>query len=581
MNSDKKTKSKVVFILFGVAFILCMILTFLKPFEISLLNNDIAKVIDRNLSINARFLFFLFGSFFLIISIYSNKQPEQLLSFDLYLHIKHKYAKHKIYFHAFAGSFITLIIIYGAKLAFFTYTADDYSIVDLSFSRNFFASYSGRWFLADFTALFFDKWSLINPYFNTLLSLCFLNLASLIASIIWGIKDKLLLILLSLLFVASPFMASNLNFNLNTSAHLSFLMASISAYFFIKGYRFFLIAVVLQILVIGIYQTTLQLTVISVLVWYILNIRSSSKKDFISLSKQLFLILASVFVSYLAASYINHLILSANHLSPGGRLADSANLSLLQIIHNALEIWKFTPYYGIHHINAQYWSLAFLAILIGSVAFITQITRQGQLTTWKISAAVLVLITSLYTLKLPLLFEMDLSLRAMLQVVWFLSAFLIMAYQSNYKILKSFSLLIMIALILYSSSLISYQYKKAAERTHFDSIRTNEIVTKIRTHQNYCFSTSDTVNFLIIGTNRFENDKEKKTEMFAYEWSKYKGFRLFTDFKFKNVEKSKAATLMLKLQDENVANYPAENSIFVIDSTAILILDKHMLTSKN
>lgn len=579
MQMNRKQK-----ILFGSICIITLILLIIPFISFASVFSDTNKDVvalayrfDNAFNTNSRFLFFCWGGAFFIISngLLFN---EKLKNLDLRGNLRAFYYGHKYLLQSYCTAFVIVLIIYGAKLCFQTYLSDDYALMNSQYGVSSIG-WLGRWFLPFFNSVFYSGWSSINPYFNTLVSLLAITLASLFSAIIWKINDRFLMTLIIVFNSVSMYFAGNLAYNLNTSVHISFLLVPLSILLFQKNKRLFPVSIIVLALAIGIYQTTLQIALMILLVWFvILLVQQQSKKQIWSHCKELLLLVSIVVGAYLLSNIACNLILNFYNIIPVERYAASRETGILQIIKNALHFFDFIPYFGLSFINFQSQLLFFSIALIGTIVFVLEAKKQGELGI-KVVLLVLIVIISCYVIKLQILYDLDLSSRALVHFSWFISMFIIVGYNARIKLLQSFTIIATLTLIIYSSAAISSYYNNMAKVTQLDIIKANSIVNSIRQNDNYNFSKNDTVCFYIIGEQNFDIGEKSVTDAFKFSWSKYRIFKHATDFKFVMPSPKQKELIEQQILSVDVEDYPSKKSILIIDNMVVLVLDKDQIVS--
>ena len=473
----------------------------------------------------------------------------------------------------FIFSYFFVVIVYGSKLFFTSYATDDYN-------RFFFfpgwwdqASWNGRWAASLLHRLFFSGAGHILPYFNTLLSLFSIVLSAWFTIKIWEVKRRELQFAVICLISISPYFAGLLYFNTSVSVYPGILLSVFAVYISLKNVKLILISLLLSSFAIGVYQTALQIQLIIIIIWFLINLGINfNRKTLI-----IFLTLtAMILLSYLIYRLTNEAIVVSQNQSYSGRYEVAKNQNAAGMLKNALTILRTRFIIYLDYFTNSFTILQYLIVIIAGFIILTRGVVPFIL-------FILLLIPLRLVLNLPqILLGYPGPTRAFLHVGWAIAGFYTLIYKANNYLLRFFSNILCVLIVLLSSIYISRFYDAANRQTQNDIIRINQIVNRIRLSPDY--ESEDTaIPFMIVGTKSYAvTGWSFNQQALNTDWSKYDAFRHFTDFNFRLANEEEQLTILQRLNGaHDLAEYPSKGSIRFIDGAVILILDETKVSDRS
>jgi hypothetical protein len=372
--------------------------------------------------------------------------------------------------------------------------------------------------------------------------------------------------------------AHNLFFSTNITTWLSLLLGLVGFLLFSsKGFLKKIIGFIFFVFSIANYQSILQIAVLIVFfntLLKLLQIQTTSeiKKLFFNALLQLFAAAAAYIVSF----YINEFFLHKYHLHETHRLAQAEHGMdidiILQRIFQAYTQGVDFLYFKLQ-LHYLYLTLAFISFIL---FFFALLQKKSSFLT-KILAFCIFILAFLAIppiINLPLLLGVEIPVRAYFPIGWALGGFIALIFTiAKSSLVRTFSSLIAIALIVVHIYYITIFFDAANRQTKADILRANTIVERIRNHPNY---KKEPIAFYIAGTKHFyvQGWKMKYQDPFDSIWSRYKIFKYFTDLQFRKPtphELKKLATYLIN-KGELIKPYPHKNSVIVYDGIAMLAL---------
>ena len=479
--------------------------------------------------------------------------------------------KHRQTLMFLGGSFLFVLLMYGGKVFFTSYAADDYArfFTDGGIHSN----WNGRWAVEILNHNVFFGPRHILPYFNTLWGLFVLVISAYLTARIWDAKNRKIQFGIICLAAINPHFAHNLFFNTNVTVPLSIFLAVLSVYILIKDIRFTPVSILLATFGIGVYQTVIQISFVIIIIWLFQQLER--QKPYKSFLPRFFLMTGAILLAYLFSSAINDATILWRGLTPDARYADAKQKNLIDILRNAILLLQSLGYKPLPYLLDFYSQLEILLYSLFGLAAIA-ILRSGII---RSVLFILGIIMLRIVIDLPfLIFGVTGLLRTYMHVGWVFAGLFALLQQSQWRAFAVLSRVLCIIIFLFSALYISQFYDSTMRQTENDIRQANQIVNRIRLMPEY---QKEPMPFLIVGEKNFPVTGQTIPFHVALNtgWSKYGVFTHFTDFNFRQLNAQEDEQIRNKLAArQDLANYPDKGSILFVDGTAVLILDKSQLS---
>jgi hypothetical protein len=500
----------------------------------------------------------------------------QILNFDIEQKIKDLVENNlkniKLFFILFAIN----IFIYGQKIFFYSLATDDYGRFYNGGGEQ--ASWLGRWMAGIMNQNVFTGAMHILPYFNGVIGIFSFSLAGFLTAKILKRTNSFEISIITLLISATPMVADNLHFNTNTSTWVSTLLGIIGLLLAQKANKFSkILGLSFVVIAIGCYQTIVQVAIAIAMIKAIIDVcESKDKNDLKVLFLNFAYSIAFVLLAYAFSHLINHLYVQHYNLEIADRFGNAVHGFDISVYWHRLSS-MFHNNYGFRFFKNQLTLLYKIMGLLALCSCIFMVIKGKQARHTKIILSVFLFLMFLYiplVNNLPNITGYRIPLRAYYTVGWFMAGFFIIQMLSFKKIFKTASLAITLTMIVLSVCYINIFFDSASRQTTADLIRVNQIVGRIRTHENY---TLEPIKFKIIGTtNKFSviawNSDQQALNA---DWSKEKVFKNFSDLNFTEMtdaEFNEVEDSLIK-KGQQIDPYPAKNSIVVKDDKVVLFLN--------
>ena len=375
------------------------------------------------------------------------------------------------------------------------------------------------------------------------------------------------------LTIITPYYAHNLSFNTNVAVPLGILFAVFSVFLLVRNILFTPISVLFSAFAIGIYQSTFQISIVILIIWFLQQI--GAQKPYKSFLPRFFLMGIAICLSYLLSHIIADAILTWSGRAPVSLYALSKEPKLIDIVQNAIYLLRSKP---LPNPYLVYFYPQFRVLLYSLFGLVT-IFILSQFRPLNLILFILAIIAIKIVIELPLLLNIRPGTRAYIHVGWVIAGFFALLQQPRQRIFVVLSRVICVLIFLFSALYISQFYDAARRQTESDIQRIHQIVNRIRLMPEY---QSEPIPFVIVGEKSFPvtGSKFDQQQALNTEWSKYNAFRHFTDFDFRQLSEQEQKQVLSKLfTRQSLANYPNKGSIQFVDGTAVLILDISKLPS--
>ena len=497
-------------------------------------------------------------------------------------------------------SFCMIIIAFGAKLVGNSYPSDDY--FRIYNSENWYNQADrGRWFASILNSTIFNEGFFVLPYFSGILGLFFVAASGLLTAKTWGVKNQITVGIVILITTISPFWANNLFYSSNITVCIGAFLASLGFYLVSKR-NLWRIGMFLFIISFGIYQTIFQSVLIVSITLFIINlIKVESEKELLTLVKKHSVFLIGVFGAFIVSQLISELIMLSNDIEIlfGPYNHATRDISFLKTLNKIIYIFTSPSGFVGNFIlkNVYFGIVTGLIIIIGLYSLAKEFINKDKIIRFKL---IIVLVIALFFLagviQMPTFLGVLMPIRSCFHFS-IVIAFVAVVSLGDLKVrIRNSILILIISYLFLSLGYISKFYDLVNRQTQSDIIRVNQMVNNIRQHPDFNYSNNSKPTFQIIGRNKFSVTSDytkllKNTSInngsnvitpshiefqpFNADWSKYKIFEHFSDFRFNKITNERAELIYKKILDNkvDVGEYPERNSIIFIDDVIVLILD--------
>lgn len=507
--------------------------------------------------------------------------------------------QNKKIFNTYIFSYLIVLIAYGSKLFSVSYPSDDY--FRFQTTEGFLVQADrGRWFTSILNHFIFSEELFVLPYFNTILALFFISLSGLVISKIWDVKNHLIIGFIILIITISPFWAKNLFYNSNVTVSIGAFISSLGLWFLIKKGKL-IWGIILLIFSFGVYQTISQSALLITLGSFVIKLSEiKTSKELKKTILHYFLLCIYVVLSFVISQVISEVLMKIGSLDTLYNPYKTATreLSLSKIIDKT--IYLFTSpsgFLGNFVVGNLYFGLVTLSLFIlGFSTCLLKISKRNKSLRKKLFFVVIVaFFTMLVVIQLPRLLTVLMPIRSCFHFSVLLALMFLLAINNNKILVVNASILFICIYILLSIKYIAVFYDFASRQTQSDIRIANQVVNKIYLHPDFNATNGTLQPFLIIGNKKFsvgnktpisgridnnfgvtqkmEPFLEIEFQAFNKDWSKYKVFEHFTDFKFTKIDYEREKIILNNLVQTGIkAEYPEKKSILFIDGVAVLIL---------
>ncbi|NPA30162.1 MAG: hypothetical protein GXO33_08265 [Epsilonproteobacteria bacterium] len=503
---------------------------------------------------------------------------QRLARFDLQNILTNLYKSHQKNWQIILTLFVINIIIFGQKLFFDAYPADDYMRFWGDDNTNMLITNSARWGQALLNKyVFVDKIQIL-PYLHGLVGIFCFTLMGYLSARFLEREKPFEIGIVTLLITATPPVAHNLFFSTNITTWLTLLLGLVGFFAFYRpGWLSKIFGVAALTFSIGNYQTILQIVLVLLLFKSLLELFKYN----IAPSKvfwRAFGIVLLTAAAYGLSSWINSLFIHHYHLHETHRLAKAHHAMHWHVIMEHIRRLFQTPV-ELHHLNQPLQTLyrvifLFSAVLTVFYALFFKPYKPHTVYFGRLTLTFTALALLIPLLNLPILVVDWIPTRAHLPLGWIFGGFAVLFFTFFKGFIRSLALVLFGAVILLHLYYITLFFDACHRQTEMDIRRANMVVERIRTSPGY---KGDPIAFHIAGTQRFhiKGWYMKFQDPFDSYWAKYKFFHYFTDLKFHEASRREMGSIIQYLQKrgEPVQAYPAKNSVIVHDNIAMLILD--------
>ncbi len=498
-------------------------------------------------------------------------------SFDILTLLKDFYQRNRQEIKLFLILFFIDLLVYGQKIFFVSYPADDYMRFWGDDNTRMLITHSARWAQALLNQYVFTGPLQIMPYLHGLFGILAFTWMGLATARFFKMEHPLEKGMTALLVSISPSIAHNLYFSTNITAWLTLPLGIIGfIWFYQRSWLWKIFGLALLIVSIANYQTILQIIVIMLIVRALIDMREADDTHNVyRILLKVFMVLFWIVAAYYLSFHINELFLKHYHLHEGHRLSKAEHhFDLKDIMAGVASVYHLQiPYkYFAKPQNTLLWLSEGLVLiqLLGYYLF----RRQGRVRLLSITLLSLAAFSLPILLHLPAVLGLWIPMRAYLPEGWLLGGLFALSVVYGSSPIRTVVGLTVSLLVFIHIYYIALFYDACRRQTEADIRRANMIVQRIRLDKNY---TNEPMAFYILGQKKFNVPgwDLKWQQPFDSYWAKYKIFRYFTDFQFhpaNQKEKNRIVQYIAK-QGSLKKAYPAKGSVVVHDGVAMLILD--------
>jgi hypothetical protein len=506
-----------------------------------------------------------------------------ILRFDLQAYLEKQWKERKKSFLLFSVLFLCAVLIYGQKLFFYMLPSDDYMRFWGDTNTKMLITNSARWAQALLNDYVFTGKLQILPYLHSLFGIAAFVWMGFLTARFWKCDTAFSTAMATLLIAVNPMFAHNLLFSTNITAWLTLalaLYAFVAAYE--RGWFAKAVAFVLMVFAIANYQTILQ--VVSVMLFFLFLEDMLAARDMRDIRKALWRIsgwFIFLFAAYAVSFGINEIFMKMHHFHETHRLAQAEHVRIETVIKRLTRI--YTVFIDFDHFKKTF------AVLYGTMAFMAyagyvyallrkHVNGLTKMTVWFLATAVFAVMP--VVLNLPYILGVDIPLRAHFTAGWVLAGAFMLHRRTLPGILRSFSMLLSIAVLIVSIYAITLFFDAAYRQTQADILRANMVVERIRTSPGY---EKEPIGFRIIGqaNHAVKGFDLKWQQPFDSYWARYPVFRHFTDLKFHAVSPAMMHEIEAYIFEhyDHIDPYPGKNSIIVYKNNAVLFLNPYRINA--
>ena len=475
--------------------------------------------------------------------------------------------------------FVVNVFIYGQKLFFYSFPADDYMRFYGDPHTKMLITNSARWAQALLNEYVFAGKLQILPYLHGLIGIfCFTLMGYLSAKYLLRERTSEVAVV-TLMISVSPMFAHNLYFSTNITTWLALLLGVVG--FLLahrKGFAAKAAGLLLMVFAIGNYQSIIQIVLLLALFRVLISVWEAEG----GASVRLAVVQMAGWVVFLLTAYvisfgINEWFLHHYNLHETHRLAKAEHAPLTfamvsERLHRIYTEWLPFNFFG-RAFNLLY-LLVFLATAVGAVVGCIRNRSPFLLKIVKLILFMAALVVIPVIVKLPELMGVDIPIRAYFPVGWALSGLLVLQFVFFRGWLRNITWVSALLIMVLNLYYITLFFDSCKRQTDADIRRANMIVQRIRMDDEY---RGEPIAFHISGQKAFNVDgwRMKWQQPFNSFWSKYKFFRYFTDMRFRDMTPVELQEITKYIVDrgETIRSYPGKNSIIVYHNKAVLFLN--------
>ncbi len=506
---------------------------------------------------------------------------KSLLQFSMELTISEWFNKHRKDLYLLSVLCLVMLIIFGQKLFFVSFTTDDYNRFYLHDNTSYLISESGRWGQVLLNQYIFQGNLQILPYLHGLIGILSFTSMAFFTVRYWGVKNPLPVFFAVLLMVATPMIAHNLVFSTNITAWISMFFGLIGFFLFSKSKNIFIkiFAFLLFVFAVGNYQTIIQIALVIVIIKSIIELIDQIQKDnmWIATIQKISFQVLFIGMSLIASNLINNYFINLYHLHKADRYANFDHIFQFDFLYNLIEKFYTSSIrfdYFSEQLNMLYCvELFFVCTILFLSIFLKKISYKNKLITCFLILMMIIVLPII--LNLPLLVENWIALRSHLAIGWFLGGLYILGNRyARVNIVRTFLYINILAIIVAHLYYIAIFYDAHVRQTTYDIQRANVMVERIRKHENYM---NEPIKLKIIGINKESviGMKQKFNQAFFTNEAKYTILENFTDLQFQHMtdDEYKKIKKYIVSQGDTIDDYPAKKSVLVYQGMAIIFLD--------
>ena len=501
---------------------------------------------------------------------------------DLQKTLETWFLRNQDHIKTFLTIFIINIFIFGQKIFFLSFSADDYGRFYSGGGE--LASWLGRWAAGWLNQNVFTGALHILPYLYQLVGVFSFTLAGYLTALLLNRSKKYEIAMVTLLTSATPMVAYNLYYNTNITAWLATLAGVVGFYLFRRFETWMKwVGLLLVICSIGCYQTITQVLLAISMLQFSLGVIQSKNRNELKFHCMDFIYgVGFVTLGFACSMLINHLYIQFNHLEVAERLKTASETTEFSIYYSRLSK-MFHNNFGFMFFRDQIVFLYRSMALMGLIGAIFCILVSQQKRDHKLLSSLIILLLFLSTplvINLPNLTGHIIPLRAHYTIGWFMAGFFTIQSIAFRKIFRNLTFITTLAIISTSVLYINLFYDAGTRQTQDDLIRVNQIISRIRMHPNYV---KEPVKFKIIGQKGFAVLGWNSDQQALYlEWPRYNIFKNFTDLKFEKMDDDTYTSIETELVSKGgqIESYPGKDSIYVKNGNVVLFLDNQSINDR-
>jgi len=470
------------------------------------------------------------------------------------------------------------IFIYGQKLFFYAFPADDYMRFFGDTNPNMLITNSARWAQALLNEYVFVGKLQILPYLHGLVGIFSFTLMGYLSAKYLQRERVSEIVLITLCISVSPMFAHNLYFSTNITTWLALLLGLLG--FFAAHKRGILpkaLGLFLMVFSIGNYQSIIQIVLLLALFKMLLTVGKA--QEFTVVRKAVLSFIGWTVwlgVAYIVSFYINEAFLHYYHLHEAHRLAKADSGLTFSVLLQRVR-YIYTHWFPFNFFEKEFNFLYLFIFFLSVVSLFVKLAVEKSglfLKLLKFFLFIGAFTSVVLIVKLPSLMGVDIPIRAYFPVGWALAGLAVLQFEFFRGWLRNVTLLSLLVLMVLNVYYITLFFDSCKRQTDADIRRANMIVERIRISDGYV---NEPIAFRIEGYKKFNVPgwKMQWQQPFNSFWSKYPFFRDFTDMRFyimKSKEYQEIIDYLIK-KGEFIQSYPGKNSIVVYKNKAVVFLN--------
>ena len=450
----------------------------------------------------------------------------------------------------------------------------------------------GRWAIPIIDTL---RGGLVSNVLITFFCILVLTITTILIVKLFKIKNKKIIILISILMVTAPQFAETLMFIYCADSYCIAMLLSVLAVYYIykessiKNYLFSAICIIFSL---ALYQSYIGVTVSLCIIIPIIDLinREDSKKVLKNIGKSILIGIISALSYYLITKLI--LLITGNNLAEYGGANEMGISMFYNLLPEILSTYKtfFGYFFGENIIYNQYWhrDLINFIILMITIVNIVFIIIQNKTYNKKTSIIILIILLTILPIGINIIniiapernSNLLMSMSYVLIYIFALKIIECLNNKQESTILKNvifITISVLIITFVFSNN-ASYMARKEIYNNYYST--SMRILNKIENYEGYKNNTPVLIGGIIkykpytalLGNGFISNDYET--------WTNYDGVRMINNFYFKYMgtkirlcSKVDYTRIVESEEYKNMEKFPYDNSIKMIDGILVVKLE--------